>query len=425
MHRKLRNVYILFKLLGESFSFAYTSVKANKLRTFLSLLGITIGIFSIISIYTMVDALEANVRLGLESFGSNVIYIQRFPWTMEEEDGGVYKWWEFRQRPSIKYEDFTYIRNHCTTADAVAFAFGFGRELKYKNNTTSRVSIAATSYDWDKTSAFEINTGRYFSPMEMNSGVNVALLGHTTAEELFGTEDPVGKYFQIAGRKTRVIGVLEKQGKSILSAMDYDNLVLIPYNYGKSMANVRYGDPFITLKARPNTSVEEMKGELKIIMRSLRRLKPSQKDNFALNELSSISKELNPIMDTINFTGTIIGLLAILIGAFGVANIMFVSVKERTHIIGIQKSLGAKNYFILTQFLFESILLTIAGGVLGLIIIFMVTTAITHLMDFPISLTLPNILIGLLISATVGIFSGIIPAYTASRLDPVVAISAK
>ncbi|MDR3351384.1 MAG: ABC transporter permease [Prevotellaceae bacterium] len=422
MRRHIRNLYILLKFLGESFSFAFVSVKANKLRTFLSLLGITIGIFSITSVFTMVDALEENVRSGIETLGSNVVYIQRTPWY---DDSGESKWWEFRQRPALKYEEFEALQNKCKTAESVAFLYTFSRQLKYKNTTTSRIGIAGITYDWNKISAFDIADGRYFSPMETNSGSNVALIGHTVAKELFGNEPPVGKTCQIAGHKTRIIGLLEKQGNSIVNANDYDNALLIPFRYACTLANTRYGSPSIALKAKPGVDIDDLRGEIKTILRAQRRLKPAQKDNFAINELSDISQQLNPIMDAINLGGWIIGGFAILIGAFGVANIMFVSVRERTPVIGIQKAMGAKNYFILTQFLYESVLLTVAGGLLGLFLVFAATGLLSHLFDFSIALTPANILRGLLISTIVGILAGIIPAIIASRLNPVVAIAAK
>ncbi|MDR3133525.1 MAG: ABC transporter permease [Prevotellaceae bacterium] len=422
MRRHIRNLYILVKLLGESFSFAFVSVKANKLRTFLSLLGITIGIFSIISVFTMVDALEGNVRSGIESLGSNVVYIQRTPWY---DDSGETKWWEFRQRPAMKYEEFLAIQNNCKTAESVACLYSFSRQLKYKNKTTSRISIGGITYDWDKISAFDIAAGRYFSPMEINSGTNVALVGHSVAKELFGDEPAVDKIFQIAGHKTRVIGLLEKQGNNIVSANDYDNALMIPFNYARTLANIRYGSPSIAVKAKQGVDLDDMRGEIKLLMRSLRRLKPSQKDNFAINELSTIAQQLNPIMDMINLAGWVIGGFAILVGAFGVANIMFVSVRERTPVIGIQKAMGAKNYFILTQFLYESVWLSLMGGLLGLLIVFAATSLLTYVFDFSISLTLLNILRGILISTVVGIFAGMIPAIMAARLHPVVAIGAK
>ena len=423
MFRRIRSIYILFKLFGESFSFAYESIKANKLRTFLSLLGITIGIFSIISVLTMVDALEDNVRSGIESLGSDVVYIEKWPWTPEEN--GEYKWWEFRQRPSMKYEYFTHLQNNASSVDAAAFVLTGRRNLKYKSNTTSRITFYGTTYDWEKISSFDIEDGRYFSQLEMSSGANVAIIGNVLATELFGDDPPIGKYFQIGGHRTRVIGVLKKQGKSILEFIDYDNTLMIPLNHARSIVNMRYAEPMIALKAKEGVNMEDLQGEIKTMMRSLRRLKPVQKDDFSVNEMSMISKQLNPIMDTIGIAGWLIGGLSILIGAFGVANIMFVSVKERTSIIGIQKALGAKNYFILTQFLFEAVLLTIMGGILGLLTVYAATTIISQGFDFPITLSIVNIMRGILISSIVGVLAGIVPAYVASRLNPVVAIGAK
>jgi len=423
MFRRIRSIYILFKLLGESFTFAYESVRANKLRTFLSLLGITIGIFSIISVLTMVDALEDNVRTGIESLGSDVVYVQQWPWGPDET--GEYKWWEFYQRPRISYEEYLHLQNNSNTVEASVLLVSFSRVLKYKSTTTSRVVIEGVTYDFDKVTSFDIEDGRYFSPMEMNSGTNVAIIGSVLADELFGDDPPLGKYFQIAGHKTRVIGVLKKQGKSILNFNDLDNSVIAPLNYARGIVNMRTSSPAIILKAKDGIAMDEMQGETKMLMRSIRRLKPSQKDNFSINEMSIISQQLNPIMDVIGIAGWLIGGLSILIGAFGVANIMFVSVKERTSMIGIQKALGAKNYFILTQFLFEAVLLTIIGGLLGLLTVFAATTTITYAFDFPITLSVMNIIRGILISTIVGILAGIIPAYVASRLNPVVAIGAK
>lgn len=420
MKRILQNAYILVKLLGESFSFAYGSVRANKLRTFLSLLGVTIGIFSIISVFTVVDALTNNIRKGIESLGSHVMYVERWPWTDED---GEYKWWEFRQRPRVKYEEFSYLQNHSRYAESMAFTHLFSRQLKYKTNTTSHVAIQGVTYDWEKMSAFEIEDGRYFSPVEINSGANVAIIGRLLADDLFGDDYPVGREFSLAGRKTRVIGVLKKQGN--MFAVNYDRQAMIPFRYARMFADLRYGNPSITAKARPGASMDDLRGELRMMMRALRRIGPAQKDNFALNEMSAITRAFNPVLSILNLAGWIIGGFSILIGGFGVANILFVSVRERTSIIGIQKSLGAKNYFILTQFLFESVLLTLAGGLLGLALVFAATTLLTHVFDFAITLTLVNVLRGVLISTVVGVLSGIIPAYMASRLSPVVAIAAK
>ncbi|MCL2097462.1 MAG: ABC transporter permease [Bacteroidales bacterium] len=417
-----RNIFLIFKLLNESFVFAFTSVKANKLRTFLSLLGVSVGIFSIISVYTMVDALEANMRAGVETLGSNVVYIEKWPWAGED---GEYKWWEFWQRPMATYNEFQQIQAQSTNAQAVALYMRFRRELKYKTNTLSGVAVIGVTHEWNDVNPLNIAEGRYMTLLEANNSASVAIIGPVVAEELFEGENPVGKEIKVAGRKLQVIALLEKEGSSLINVMDLDNTLIIPFSYARTIADMRWAEPTIAVKAKPGVYKEDLMGELKMIMRSLRRLKPAQKDNFALNELSVIEKELSGMFVVLNLVGMVVGGFSILIGGFGIANIMFVSVKERTPIIGIQKALGAKNYFILTQFLFEASLLAVAGGLVGLLLVFGGSALFSHLLDFTINLSLSNIILGVSISAVIGLVSGFIPAYVASRLDPVVAINAK
>ena len=417
-----RNIFLIFKLLNESFAFALTSVRANKLRTFLSLLGVSVGIFSIISVYTMVDALEDNMRAGVEELGSNVVYIEKWPWTPED---GVYKWWEFWQRPEITYAEYQQVQSQGTNAQAVALYMYFNREVKYKNNTLAGVGVVGTTYEWDEVNPLNIAEGRYMTTLEANNGTPVAIVGPLLAEELFGGEDPIAKEIKVGGRKFQVIALLEKRGSSILDVMNMDNILIIPLNYARTMADMRRAGPTIAVRAKQGVDKDDLMGELKMIMRSLRRLKPAQKDNFALNEMSMIEKQLSGIFVMLNLVGMVIGGFSILIGGFGIANIMFVSVKERTPIIGIQKALGAKGYFILTQFLFEALLLAIAGGLIGLLLVFGGSFLFSHLLNFSIQLSMHNIILGVSISAVIGIVSGFIPAYVASRLDPVVAINAK
>ncbi len=424
MKKYFRSIYILFKLLGESFNFAYTSVKANKVRTFLSLLGVTIGIFSIITVLTMLDALENNIRTGINELGSDVIYIEKWPWT--NEDGGEYKWWEYWQRPNNKYEEYMYLRDHCQSAEAVAMLSQFARPIKYKNNTLPDVGVIGCTPEWESISAsFEVGSGRMFSMMEYNSGTNVAVIGYKVWEELFEGADPIGKTIKIGGSKVTVIGVLKKQGSSIVNMMDYDNLVGVTFNFARAFVNTRRSEPMIAIKAQTGIDNEEIKAELRMIMRTQRRLQPTQKDNFSLNEMTAITKEFEPVFSIMSIVGIIIGGFSVLIGGFGVANIMFVSVKERTNIIGIQKALGAKNYFILTQFLYEAVLLAIAGGILGLLLVYGGTALVSIAMDYPITLSLKNIFVGMFGSAAIGIVAGFMPAFTASRLDPVVAINSR
>jgi len=419
-----KNIFLIFKLLNESFTFALTSVKTNKLRTSLSLLGVSVGIFSIISIYTIVDALEANIRDGIEKLGSNVVYIQKRPWA--EDEDGERKWWEYWQRPDVTYTEYQQIKLLSTKAQTVALDVTFRRELKYKNNTLTGVLVFGITHEWNEVSPsfVEIVEGRYMTVLEAANGTPVAIIGALLAEELFEGENPVGKEIKVAGRKMQVIALLKKQGAGLVS-VDIDDALLIPLNYARTMADMRGANPEISVKAKPGVDNDELLGELRMIMRSLRRLKPMQKDNFALNELSVIENQLSSIFGVLNIVGLVIGGFSILIGGFGIANIMFVSVKERTPIIGIQKALGAKNYFILTQFLFEASLLAVAGGFIGLLLVYGGSMLFSNLWDFAIDLTMRNIILGVGISAVIGIVSGFIPAYMASRLDPVVAINAK
>ena len=422
MIRTFRGIYLFFKLLNESFSFAFHSVKTNRLRTFLSLLGVSIGIFAIISVFTVVDALEKNIRDDVESLGSDVVYIEKWPWT---DEGGVYKWWEFRQRPEMEYKDYLHIKANSQLAGEVALYMGFRREVKYKNNTASRTQIIGVTYEWNDVYYTEIEFGRYFTMQETNSGANVAVIGSVLAADLFEGEDPLGKIIKVDGHKTRIIGVAKRKGESMVNMIDTDDLVMLPLNYARNMVSLRYTDPSIAVKAKPGVEKDDLKGELRMMMRMLRRLSPSQKDNFSLNEISLLDGQLASIFGMLNLVGMLIGGFSILIGGFGIANIMFVSVKERTNIIGIQKALGAKKYFILTQFLFEAILLAVLGGVVGLSIVYALSALVSGGMGFTINLTFINIMRGIIISGTIGIVSGFIPAYTAASLNPVEAINAK
>ncbi len=423
MRKIAKNIIIAVKLLRESFVFAFSSIAANKLRTFLSLLGITIGIFSIVTVFTAVDALTSSIEKSLSSLGGNVIYIDQFPWT--ETEGQEYEWWKYRQRPRISYTEYEFLQKNSKHAEYLSFLNGLRRTLKYKSNETSAIQVLAVTHSWENIGAFEVEQGRYFTQQESTSGFNVVILGYTVATELFGNENPIGKYMKIGDFKARVVGVTKRQGKSLFSPIDYDNVALIPYKYAATMVNMALRGGEIAVMAKSNIPNSEIVGELRMLMRSSRRLAPTQDDNFALNELSSLKSQTDQIYAMLNIVGIVIGGFSILIGAFGVANIMFVSVKERTNIIGIQKALGAKNVFILTQFLYESVLLSVIGGILGLLLVFGIVAIATSLTDYELALSFKNIVIGLSISAAVGLLAGFIPAYMASRLNPVVAINSK
>ncbi|MEJ5315799.1 MAG: ABC transporter permease [Tenuifilum sp.] len=419
--KALRPFIILLKLARESMQFAYQSVKANKLRTFLSLFGITIGIFAIISVFTMIDSLEKNVRDSLQALGKKVVYVQKWPWGGNEE----YPWWKYLNRPEPTLSDLEEIRRKSLLTDAACFNVAYNKQIKYNGNNIPDATIYGISTDFDKIRTFDLSEGRFFNQFEINSGRPYAVIGSDIAKDLFQGANPLDKTIKIGGQKVTVIGVFAKEGKSAIGENSLDNMVIIPLNLARTMVDLRNSGPWIMVKAKDDTSVEDLIDELRGILRAHHRLKPLDEDDFALNQIDLLKDSLDSIFASINFAGGFIAFFSIIVGGFGIANIMFVSVKERTSQIGVQKALGAKRYFILIQFLYEAVLLAVAGGVIGLLLIFIGTLAVTHGLDFNVSLTLPNIIRGLLISAVIGIVSGFVPAWVASRLSPVEAINTK
>lgn len=410
---------IFLRILKESFNFAIHALTVNKLRTFLSLLGVTIGIFTIISVFTIVDSLERNIRSSVSGLGSNVVYIQKWPWG---GGGGEYPWWKYFQRPEPNYKELKLLQKKVKTVSYLAYAYGFEKTIKYKKNSVSNATILPVSHDYNEIWSQELSEGRYFTEFESKSGSPIAILGVDVAEGLFGYGNPIGKEIKFLGRKVKVIGVFKRQGSSLVG-QNTDEQVVVPVNFARGMMNINdQNGSFIMAMAKEDVSLEEMKDELQGLMRSIRKLKPKADDNFALNEISVISSSLDQLFDFLGLTGLLIGGFSIVVGGFGIANIMFVSVKERTNQIGIQKSLGAKNQFILLQFLLESVVLCLVGGIVGLLIVYAGVQLFTRFIDFDIVLSFKNISQGVLFSVGVGIVAGIIPAIGASRLNPVEAI---
>ena len=403
----------------EIFRFAWHSIISNKLRTFLSLLGVTIGILAVISVFTIIDSLETNVRDSINKLGSDVIYIQKWPWGTNGDR--EYKCWDFMSRPEVSINEMKKISSKSTKTQAIAFMNSANRTIKYLNNSVEGVAVMAVSHDWNSIRSFDLENGRYFTEQEVEGAKNYVILGHSIALSLFNKLDNIGKVIKIKGEKAIVIGVFSKEGEDI-TGNSLDAAVVIPVTFGYKLMNKRWSNPTIIAKAKSDISNDELRYELTGIMRSIRKLRPKTPNNFAMNEISLISSQLDDLFSIIGLAGWIIGGFSILVGGFGIANIMFVSVKERTRQIGIQKSLGAKNNFILYQFLIESVFLCLIGGVLGIILVFILTNFIAAFLDFSINLSFKNIFLGLSISTIVGIISGIVPALSASKLDPVEAM---
>lgn len=414
---------LTLRLIYESLIFAIGALKENLLRTILSLLGVTVGIFAIISVLALVDTLEKSIKTSFSFLGSDVIYVAKWPWLFVDD----YPWWKYVNRPTPNYEEYKSLEKRMTLSTAISISAVRGNlTAKYKSNSVGGMSVIGVSFYHDKVSDVRIEEGRYFSMQEVEGGSNVAIIGAVLAEDLFGSENPIGKTIKVKEKVLRIIAVMKKQGASLLDTPSADNLCLVPFNFFmRNLANKRRVNPTIAVKGSPETDIGllELENELRGAMRGTRGIKPKQEDSFALNRPEMLSNFIDGLISVLKKAGWFISAFSLLVGGFGIANIMFVSVKERTNLIGIQKSLGAKNFFILFQFLFEAMFLSAIGGVSGILCASLLTFLSTE--GFEIVLKTSHIIQGLVISSIIGILAGIIPAYVASRLDPVIAIRSK
>lgn len=415
----MNKISIYIRLLSEGAGFAINALVVNRLRSALSLLGITIGIFLIISVFTLVTSLEKSLRTSFASLGDDSIFIEKMPWGPEKD--GEFAWWEYAQRPNVTLREWRQLKDRMHSAKAVTFFGSASRTLEYGKSSAENTAVVATTEGFENFISVDIAKGRYFSPLEMESTRRVCVLGSDVAERLFGQADPIGKTIKLAGFKTTVIGVLQKAGASIVGN-GTDEWAIVPVGFGRMVMPIDKVHTQLAAKPKDMVSVEEMENEITMNMRSIRMLRPSEERNFAVNKSSMISQGMDEFFAFLNIAGLIIGGFSILVGGFSIANIMFVSVRERTNIIGIQKALGAKQSFILFQFLFESVTLCLIGGIIGLILIYVGTVAATSITGFDLVLTPFNVFIGLAFSVGIGLISGVVPAYTAARLEPVEAM---
>lgn len=410
---------VYLRLLSESFTFALQALRNNKLRTFLSLLGVTIGIFSIIAVLSAVDSLDAKFKKELSSLDKNTAFLVRFSFGPSEVPR-----WKSEQFPDVKYDEYLYLKGSAYTIEDAAFQVWTGRQsIKSEGETAKNINIVPISYEFSNIQKLDFEEGRFYNESESNSGAPVIVLGYEVAKKLFGDGNPIGKQVRLYGQRFTVIGTLKKQGQGMFGDSN-DTSAFIPVNYIRH----RYGDnsdfftPVILLKPKKDIEVEEFKAEVSQKMRLVRGIKPDEIDNFFINVLAGFTAVLDQLIGMLNIIGWIIAGFSLLVGGFGIANIMFVSVKERTNLIGIQKSLGAKNRFILMQFLFESVILCLFGGAIGLLMVWGATVILTKALDFEFVLSFGNILFGTGLAIVIGLISGIVPALMASRLDPVEAI---
>lgn len=403
---------------------ALQELRVNKLRTFLSLFGITIGIFCIIGVLATVGSMEGKVQKEISDFGANSIYIDKW----EYSNSSDYPWWKYVNRPVPKYNEVALLKERTSLAAYVSYVNAATTTISYEDNELSNVSVTGVSEDYDDIQNVDIGYGRYMTDAEFARGTAVCVIGFENAEQLFGNaERAVGKIVSFDKKNVTVTGVIAKQGSTLLGGVDYDHGIFISYRMFAAMYNVNapYYDPYIMVKGRDNVPTPALTDELEGIMRQIRRLGPTQEDDFSLNDISSFSDQIGSFFGKVNAGGWAIAGLSLIVGAFGVANIMFVTVKERTSQIGLKKAIGAKRGIILSEFLMESAFLCIIGGAIGLLLVWLLAAVLSTVMPFPIIIAGKIIIGAFVLCLILGVLAGIIPAYTAAKMNPVEAIRSK
>ncbi len=412
-------------ILWNSFKMALQELRVNKLRTFLSLFGITIGIFCIIGVLATIDSLQTKIKSDLSSFGNNTIYIDK--WSYGGGGGeGDYPWWKYMKRPSMKVSEMETIQKKSYLASNIAFFVSSQQPFSYEENVLKGVLLYGITNDFIKIQAFNIAYGRYFKDTDFERGVPFGVIGYEVASELFGKpEKALGKTVSYRGRRLAVIGIIEKQGSSMLDGFDYDKSCIVTYNYFASVFNPDNSSPYIMVQAKSGVPSKALQDELNGVMRQLRKLSPTQEDNFTCNDVAQFKDQIESVFGSINSGGWAIAGLSLIVGAFGVANIMFVTVRERTSQIGLKKAIGARSSTILYEFLLESAFLCIIGGLVGLFLVWILALALSAVLPFAITIAPSIIVLALSICIILGVIAGIIPASIASKMNPVDAIRTK
>ncbi len=393
----------------------------NKLRTALSLIGISFGIFCIIGVLATVNSLEMNIQNEIKGLGTNTIYIDKW----EYKGGADYPFWKYVNRPLPKYEEIAFIKQRSQLASHLAYNVNNAGTVEYKNSVLQGVTFYGITEEQNFIQPIVIQYGRYISSSEFVAGSSVVILGYSNAEKLFiKAELAVGKEVILNSKKAKVIGVIKKEGKNFIG-WDYDQCIMLPYRFIRNIFDEKRSNAFIMAMAKEGISSIAFKDELEGVMRSIRKLSPKTEDNFSLNDVSGFSDQVSSVFVSINIGGWAIGLLSLIVGAFGIANIMFVTVKERTSMIGLKKALGAKRRSILLEFLLEAAIICIMGGLIGLLLVYILTVVLSNVFNFPVFISPGILTLAISMCIIIGILAGIIPASIAARLDPVVAIRSK
>lgn len=405
-------------ILASSIKLTFQELKSNKLRTALSLTGVAFGIFCIIGVLATVNSLERNIQDEVKGLGTNTIYIDKWDYS----GGPDRPFWKLRARPSMKIEEADQIKQRSDLTEAAVFFMSFGGSASHGSDVLDGVSIYGINPDQINIQPLNFLAGRYFSPTEFINASSAGIIGHTNAENLFGSpERALGKVIDIKGRKIHIVGVLQKEGKTFVG-WNYDNCVMLPYKFCKQIFDEKTTNPIVIVKGKEGVPTAALSDELRGIMRQVRRLSPTQEDNFSLNSVEGFSQAISASFVVINIVGSIIGGISLIVGMFGIANIMFVTVKERTPVIGLKKAIGAKSSTILFEFLTEASILTMMGGAIGLLFVWILTLILSGPLEFPVYISVPMLIVTIILCVSVGIIAGILPARRAAKMDPVVAI---
>lgn len=396
----------------------FKELKVNKTRTILSLTGVAFGIFCIIGVLATVNSLEQNIQNEVKGLGSNTVYIDKWDYG----GGGDKPWWKMRARPVMKYEDAGLVKERTNIIDNIAFLIQTRTTISHGDDVLQNVSVYGVTPAQIKIQPLNFAAGRFISQPEFLNGTNVAVIGFANAEDLFGSaERALGKQVEIKGKRVTVVGVIKKEGQNFIG-WDWDNCIMMSYNLTRQIFDENSVGTVLIAKGKEGIPSELVIGELRSAMRQVRRLGPKEEDNFSLNAVEAFSKAISQSFVTINIVGSIIGGISLIVGMFGIANIMFVTVKERTSIIGIKKALGAKKRSILFEFLLEAGILCIMGGAIGLFFVWILTLILSGPLHFPVFISVSMLITTVIICLVTGVLAGIIPASQAAKMDPVVAI---
>jgi ABC-type antimicrobial peptide transport system, permease component len=406
--------------ISESWKIAASQMRSNMTRSTLTALGVIIGIVAVTLMGTAINGIQTGFDKSMSVLGDDVIYVTQWPWAR------VNDWWNYRDRKKIKTEYAEHLNRLIAATPnsnliVAVPASSLLRSVKYAENEASNIFVMGTTSDYILTSTVDCKEGRFFNELESRDGANVCVIGYDVADALFPNTSPVGKSVLINGQQFKVVGVNSRQG-TFLGLFSWDSMVVMPlpafnkYFSAKSESDVR-------VKVKDKTKLSEAKDELHGLMRRVRGLPPEKKDDFSINEQQAFKSTLDPVKNSIAIAGLFITGLSLFVGAIGIMNITFVSVKERTKEIGTRKALGARRRTILLQFLIESTALCLLGGFIGLSVAYLMCRSIAAaLPDFPIHFSVGLVITSMIVSVLTGLASGFAPAWSASRLDPVTAL---